>query len=177
MTVTRKDRYKIKQRREKKIKHKKKQPPFLHFHIGDLHTRRWTWTWLGGRRTWLGGRLEPLREFGILPFLLGGLAGITCLLCESLRASRGSHSLPLRVGGRQLLTLESTRLVPVCGFPMSSGLDCESMRSMQWVSMCSRHLGPAWANPGGSWPRRSGFSFFPTELPESFQSKEEKNEL
>lgn len=90
------------EKKKKKIE-REKWPPFLHFHIGDLHTRRWTWTWLGGRRTWLGGRLEPLREFGILPFLLGGLAGITCVVMWVHESLQGSTSLPLRVVGSQPL--------------------------------------------------------------------------
>lgn len=101
---------KSKQRGKKEKKQKEKRekwPPFLHFHIGDLHTRRWTsWTWLGGRRTWLGGRLEPLREFGILPFLLGGLAGITCVVMWVHESLQGSNSLPLRGVGSQSLALK-----------------------------------------------------------------------
>lgn len=172
----------IKSKKRKK-KHKKgkreKWPPFLHFHIGDLHTRRWTWTWLGGRRTWLGGRLEPLREFGILPFLLGGLAGITCVVMWVHESLQGSKSLPLRVVGSQSLTLKHAT-----GF-------CVWLTHEQWLgsvkaweawtsnSMCCRHLldGSAWESSWAVCLRAQVVPSFPTELAEGFQSEEEENKL
>ena len=129
---------KSKQRGKKRKKEKReKWPPFLHFHIGDLHTRRWTsWTWLGGRRTWLGGRLEPLREFGILPFLLGGLVGITCVVMWVHESLQGSNSLPLRGVGSQSLT-EARDWVLCVASPWAVAWKCQSMRSMPCRTACA----------------------------------------
>lgn len=136
-----KQRRKMKKKSEKK-KHKK-WPPFLHFHIGDLHTRRWTWTWLGGRRTWLGGRLEPLREFGILPFVLGGLAGIPCVVMW-VHTSPPRLQLPAPCGGESVA--HPGALVSVCGLPMSSGLEVSKHEKHAVNSMrcCPLLHGSAW---------------------------------
>lgn len=179
MPITRTGHYQKKNKQKKQKEKREKWPPFLHFHIGDLHTRRWTWTWLGGRRTWLGGRLEPLREIGILPFLLGGLAGITCVVMWVHESLQASNSLLLRVVGSQSLALK--HLTGCCLWLTHE----RWLGSVKAWEACSQTACAAYHLPHGSawecswaiclWAEL--FPSFPTEFSEGFKSEEEANKL